>query len=35
MQDCAFSNTVSGGFIKMKDPETESKRYTSYIPYYG
>ena len=28
-------DALESGLIKMKDPETESKRYTSYIPYYG
>ena len=30
-----LADTLESGLIKMKDPETESKRYTSYIPYYG
>ncbi|MBR1547961.1 MAG: putative DNA binding domain-containing protein [Prevotella sp.] len=30
-----LADTLDSGLIKMKDPETESKRYTSYIPYYG
>jgi hypothetical protein len=30
-----LADALESGFIKMKDPETESKRYTSYIPYYG
>lgn len=30
-----LADTQETGLIKMKDPETESKRYTSYIPYYG
>lgn len=30
-----LSDTLNRGLIKMENPETESKRYTSYIPYYG
>ena len=30
-----LADTQESGLIKMKDPETESKRYSSYIPYYG
>jgi predicted HTH transcriptional regulator len=30
-----LSDTLESGLIKMKNPETESKRYTSYIPFYG
>ena len=30
-----LADALESGLIKMKDPETESKRYTSYIPYYG
>ena len=30
-----LADTLESGLIKMKDPETESKRYSSYIPYYG
>ena len=30
-----LSDALESGLIKMKDPETESKRYMSYIPYYG
>ena len=30
-----LADTLESGLIKMKNPETESKRYTSYIPYYG
>ncbi len=33
-QDKAIK-ALEDSLIKMKDPETESKRYTSYIPYYG
>ena len=30
-----LADALESGLIKMKDPETESRRYTSYIPYYG
>ena len=30
-----LADALESGLIKMKAPETESKRYTSYIPYYG
>ena len=30
-----LTDTLECGLIKMKDPDTESKRYASYIPYYG
>lgn len=30
-----LSDTMESGLIKMENPETESKRYTSYIPFYG
>ena len=30
-----LADTLESGLIKMENPETESKRYTSYIPFYG
>jgi len=30
-----LADTLESDLIKIKDPETGSKRYTSYIPYYG
>lgn len=30
-----LTDTLECGLIKMKGPDTESKRYASYIPYYG
>ena len=30
-----LADTFESGLIKMENPEMESKRYTSYIPYYG
>ena len=30
-----LADTLECGLIKEENPETESKRYTTYIPYYG
>ena len=30
-----LADTLESGLIKVENPETESKRYTSYIPFYG
>ncbi|MBP5476220.1 MAG: hypothetical protein J6Y00_00825 [Paludibacteraceae bacterium] len=30
-----ISDTVEAGFIKPADTETASKKYMTYIPYYG
>ena len=30
-----LADTLESGLIKMENPEMESKRYMSYIPYYG
>ena len=30
-----LADTLDSGLIKTENPETESKRYTAYIPFYG
>ena len=30
-----LADTFSAGFLKQSEPENESKRYASYIPFYG
>lgn len=30
-----LTDTLESGLIKMENPETDSKRYKTYIPYYG